>query len=346
MSQERFKYLLERYKADELSASEEREWQEMASDESYRSIIESDISAFMAEPVEDSRWSPALEQETWRRILDARQGEMVTGARIVDLGTAARDGKVRRFYRSAAAAAACVLVVAGVWWLGVRRSSPSPSVVTATEYKSVTAPRGTKHRVGLPDGTLVWLNAGSTLRYPGTFAIQDRQVELDGEAYFEVTRNDALPFKVRAGELETEVLGTHFDIRAYSGAGVYRTALLDGKVRVIRGKDSLVLLPGQAAVHIAGANGLLLTTIKSEDVLAWKNNLFAFDRMPLPEIMQELVRWYDVRIQCGPGMDTLHMSGMISRASSLETTLKMLEFAGGLRYSIQGKTVQLELGRR
>jgi ferric-dicitrate binding protein FerR (iron transport regulator) len=345
MNQERFKYLLQRYKADQLTDPEKLEWLEMVEDGACRSVIESDMEAFMANPLPDARWTDSLESDTWQRILHTR----ADAPPLVQEPAALQPSRLPvmqsrfRWIFLPAAAAACLLAAVSIWWL--RR--PSSALVASMPDKVIVAPRGAQYRVVLPDSTRVWLNAGSSLRYPSTFGSRDREVSLQGEAYFEVGAGSSMPFKVKAGSVVTEGSNTRFDVKAYEGDTEYRTALLEGAIRVTNGAEKIVLQPGQAAVERTGAgkNGLRLATFDLQSVIAWKDRIFAFHRTPLLEVMRELGRWYDVQVQGGPGSDTLTINGFISRRETLENVLKMLRYTGHLRYSIKGKKVTLSLLR-
>lgn len=160
-------------------------------------------------------------------------------------------------------------------------------------WHTVVTPRGGVYHVELPDGTKVWLNAESSLRFPSAFAGGDRMVEMKGEGYFEVVHDEGRPFVVTAGEMKVNVLGTKFNVCAYP-EGRHTTALLEGKVQVESGNAQAVLAPGEQAV----ADGDRLVTGKANmgAVLSWMNRTFVFENAPLEEIMAELGRWYDVEV--------------------------------------------------
>nr|WP_295865786.1 FecR family protein [uncultured Chitinophaga sp.] len=208
------------------------------------------------------------------------------------------------------------------------------SAVTA--YNTLTTPRGGQFRVILPDGTAVWLNTASALRYPTAFNGADRTVELQGEAYFEVAANAAQPFRVKTATQEIQVLGTSFNINAYTDEAYTVTTLVDGRVKVnTPGKDAgVVLEPGQQA--IAAHNGgqpLTVARTFAPDVIAWKNGLFLFDNADLETVMRCLERWYDIEVKYEAKPD-IHYTGQIARSQPLSKVVHMLEQTGQARFRL------------
>jgi ferric-dicitrate binding protein FerR (iron transport regulator) len=204
-------------------------------------------------------------------------------------------------------------------------------------FNTMSTPRGRQFRLMLPDGTRVWLNSASSLRYPTVFAGKERQVEVTGEAYFEVAENAQMPFRVKVvGRAAIEVLGTQFNVNAYGNIQMLRTTLLEGSVRVQdiseEAGKGVVLKPGQQAVistaHAANTAGrqniMVADHVDTDKVLAWKKGLFNFDGMSLQEAMQQLERWYDIEVVYENGIPEIPFGGEISRNVSLEGLLKML----------------------
>lgn len=189
---------------------------------------------------------------------------------------------------------------------------------------ALTTPKGGQYQVTLEDGTKVWLNAGSTLRYPRSFTETDRVVHLDGEAYFEVKQMKQKPFIVVSGRQRVEVLGTSFNINAYSTEKM-RTTLLTGKVRLHRDTESEDLLPGQQGVIIKNGPIYVHQAIV-EDVVAWKEGYFMFNNEPLEEVMAKVGQWYDLDIEfMSPKLKSEKVFGTISRSENLGQVLNMLE---------------------
>lgn len=209
---------------------------------------------------------------------------------------------------------------------------------------TLSTSKGETYRVKLPDGSSVWLNAVSSLKYAANFAtLQKRIVQLQGEAYFEVSKDKSRPFIVESNGQEVKVLGTHFNINSYPENKVIRTTLLEGSVQVSssligKTKQSLILKPNQQ---------LLLTTksidikeVPTEDVIAWKNGAFAFNEESLESIMQSLSRWYGVEVVYEAGVRKTELySGSVSRFDNISRVLSKLELTKGMHFRIEGRVI-------
>jgi transmembrane sensor len=205
----------------------------------------------------------------------------------------------------------------------------------AVVYNTLTVPRGGQFQVVLPDGTKVWLNSASSLRYPTAFKGADRKVILQGQAYFEIAGNASHPFKVQANEMEVVVLGTRFDMMAYADEPTINATLLDGKIKV----QDQVLRPGQQAVLALAGHQLTVKEADINKIMAWKNGLFVFNNMDLPTILREIARWYDVEIvyHTAPGKELY--GGGISRNLNLSAVLHVLEENGTNHFKTDGNKV-------
>jgi len=198
-------------------------------------------------------------------------------------------------------------------------------------FNTMTTPKGRQFQLLLPDGTRVWLNAASTLSYPTTFTGGERRVSITGEAYFEVAKNAGMPFKVTINDqAEIEVLGTNFNVNAYTDENSMHTTLLDGSVRVTNAHDKTVLIPGQQASVGRGksSSGIKVQAVDIDRVMAWKNNLFDFEGATLAEVMNQISRWYDMEIIYEKGIPSFEFGGKIRRDLTLDNLLKFLEGAG------------------
>ncbi|TWV93037.1 DUF4974 domain-containing protein [Chitinophaga pinensis] len=206
-------------------------------------------------------------------------------------------------------------------------------------YNKLTTPRGGQFRLVLPDGTKVWLNSASMLRYPTTFSGKDRVVELEGQGYFEIAANAQQPFKVKVRDIEVLVLGTDFDVMAYGDENSVNTTLLTGSVLVKEGSTKQLLRPGQQAVVDNQDHQLTVRTADIRKVTAWKNGMFVFNDMALPAILREVARWYDVDIvyQASPGAELY--GGGIGRDLQLADVLTLLEGNGFNHFRIEGRKV-------
>ena len=201
-----------------------------------------------------------------------------------------------------------------------------------------STPRGGQYKVMLPDGTIVWLNAASSLSFPSVFAGKTREVELLGEAYFEVTKNARMPFVVKSGLAKVEVLGTHFNINAYGKESAMRTTLLEGAVKITDAEISTVLKPGEQAIV---SKNLHLKVVHMADVasaVAWKNGLFQFNEANIEEVMQQAMHWYDLDVSYEGPISGRHITGKISRNVKLSEFLDMLKYTG-VKFKVEGKNV-------
>lgn len=217
----------------------------------------------------------------------------------------------------------------------VAQISSSESVV---EFNTIETPIGGQYRVNLSDGTRVWLNAGSSLRYPLKFANAERRVELRGEGYFEVAHDPSAPFRVSSSKQVIEVLGTHFNIMAYADEKVAQTTLLEGAVRVQQSGKSTILKPGQQA-QVSNGTTTVLNDVDLESVVAWKDGYFSFNES-LESIMNKVSRWYGVQVVYQTNVDhSLSYSGKISRSKNISVILKNIAFDSDLHFKIEGKTV-------
>ncbi|HXB91022.1 MAG TPA: FecR domain-containing protein [Puia sp.] len=216
---------------------------------------------------------------------------------------------------------------------------PSREAGQGVMYNTMTIPRGRRYQLILPDGSHVWLNAASSIRYPAAFTGKDRKVEMTGEAYFEVAKNVAHPFRVKIGEAEVEVLGTHFDIMAYEEESAVKTTLLEGAVKVTRANASHLLKPGQQAQLNKNTNGItVIDDAPLDETVAWKNGMFYFNRASLKTVMGEIARWYDVKIVYEGEIPYMEFGGKIARNSNLSETLKILELSK-VHSRIEDKTI-------
>jgi transmembrane sensor len=209
-------------------------------------------------------------------------------------------------------------------------------------YHTLAAPHGSRYQVELPDGSRVWLNAASALRFPTAFAGAQRRVWLTGQAYFEVAHNKRQPFRVEAGGTSVQVLGTHFDVMAYPDEPGVRTTLLEGSVNVSRAGQQARLRAGQQALCLPGSAAIAVGPADVEATVAWRQDLFAFRGQALPEMMRQLSRWYNVDIEYAKNLPESHYSGLVSRRSTLPKVLEMLTLTGELRFEQHGRTVRVE----
>lgn len=219
-----------------------------------------------------------------------------------------------------------------------------------SEFNTLSTAIGETYQIHLPDGTNVWLNAASSLKYPADFGTgSERKVQLSGEAYFEVAKlerktrgsiSTRVPFVVTTDKQEVEVLGTHFNISSYHEEPAVKTTLLEGAVRVSLLNslaENVTLQPNQQAVFSAGR--LSTYTVDATESVAWKNGKFTFDREEISSIMRKVARWYNIEVIYEDKMDGVKLTGSISRFEDLGKLLEILENTQQVNFKIDGKRI-------
>jgi transmembrane sensor len=205
-------------------------------------------------------------------------------------------------------------------------------------FNKIETPVGGQYQVKLPDGTRVWLNATSSLRYPVMFMGKVRQVELTGEAYFEVAHNKSIPFTVINARQTIEVLGTDFNVMAYPEEEEVATTLLEGAVKVSGAGHVRTLYPGQQSRVTPSAMNIINDT-DLDAVVAWKNGKIQFSDSSIQTIMRMLSRWYNIDVQYSGTLINTGFGGSVSRSKNLSEVLKVLEATGDVHFKIEGRRV-------
>ncbi|MDB5116518.1 MAG: fec operon regulator FecR [Mucilaginibacter sp.] len=216
------------------------------------------------------------------------------------------------------------------------------SVSGKLTYNTMSTPKGGQYWVILPDGSKVFLNAASSLRYPTAFIGKERIVELTGEAYFEVAHNASVPFKVINKGQAIEVLGTHFNINSYGDESFITTTLLEGSVKVHTKNQEIMLKPGQQSEVNTDSdqhNITLIDNVDIEEVIAWKNGLFQFKAATIKQVMDNAARWYDINV-IYKGMPDVKITGRMSRNVNLSGLIDLLKFEG-IKLKTEGKNVTI-----
>lgn len=206
-------------------------------------------------------------------------------------------------------------------------------------FNTMSTPRGRQFQLILADGSKVWLNAASSIRFPTVFTGNDRRVEVTGELYFEVAKNPSKPFKVIANGTEIEVLGTHFNVNGYDE--VIKTTLLEGSVKIKAGNKTGFLKPGEQAQTSISGELKTSNTVNVDLVMAWKNGRFVFEDADLETIMSQVSRWYDVDVVYQDKTPKRSFTADISRNTNLSVFLKVLEVSG-VRFKIEGKKLLVQ----
>lgn len=203
-------------------------------------------------------------------------------------------------------------------------------------YNTITTPRGRKFQLVLPDNTKVWLNAGSSLRYPTAFKGTERMVEVTGEAYFEITKDAARPFSVHVNDhMQVKVLGTSFNVNAYPDEASINTTLLEGSVIVeTAGGRKLQISPGQQANILPDASIRLEKDVNTNQVIAWKDGYFNFEGASLEQVMRQLARWYDIEVIYEGKIPDIAFEGELPTSLQLSQVLKILNRVE-VRYRIE-----------
>ncbi|SEO00412.1 FecR family protein [bacterium A37T11] len=205
-------------------------------------------------------------------------------------------------------------------------------------YNSLTTPRGGQYQIILPDGTMVWLNAASTLKYPSKFSGDRREVELEGEAYFQVINKQADPFIVNTKSQSITVLGTSFNVSAYADERQTITTLITGKVRVSQGAQVVELIPGEQSAGLG--TSLNKSKIDVGSAIGWKEGLFSFNEEPLESIMRKIARWYNIDVVfADDGLRNKVFVGVIDRLSHVSEVLDMLRVTGKVDFNIDGRKI-------
>ena len=215
------------------------------------------------------------------------------------------------------------------------------NAVAEVSFNTLTTPRGGQIEVVLPDGSKVWLNAASSLKYPTAFTGRERNVELKGEAYFEVAKNKNSPFLVKCSNQLVQVLGTHFNINNYADEPQTKTTLLEGSVKATAGKESVLLIPGQQAVLTnTGQSGKIkvIKAIDIDEVMAWKNGNFQFNNTGVKSVLRQISRWYDVDVEYSGNIPDDHFKGTFSRNVNASNVLKVLQVSG-INFKIEGRKI-------
>ena len=213
----------------------------------------------------------------------------------------------------------------------------------AITFNTLSTPRGGQYKLVLPDGSKVWLNAASSIRYPTVFTGTERKVAITGEAYFEVVHNSQMPFVVEKGNMAVEVLGTHFNINAYDDEEAMKTTLLEGLVKVssaIGNRQSAILKPGEQVSFSHTSQLSHPIPVQTDEVMAWKNGLFQFENADIRSVMRQLSRWYDVDIAYKqPSELKDKVSIEFPRSFNLSDVLKIMESTAGVKLQMEGKKI-------
>ncbi len=225
-----------------------------------------------------------------------------------------------------------------------RMKAPEQVADVEMNYNTIVVPRGGEYELRLADGTKVWLNSDSELRFPVRFTGENRQVVLKGEAFFMVAKDSLRPFIVDACDrMKVEVLGTEFNVQAYPGDNELKATLNRGKVRIALDEEKLVLYPDQQAVcHMLG-NTIEMRHVKAEHYSAWKDGKFIFEDERLENILNRLARWYNISFfYQSNALKDFHFTGDLEKYNDFSVALRMLEKSTNIRFQVTGESVVVQ----
>lgn len=218
---------------------------------------------------------------------------------------------------------------------------PAASATSEITWHTVATPKGKQFRLVLSDGSIVWMNAASSVRYPVAFAGPDRRIEVTGEVYLDVHKDPDHPFIASVGDVDIQVLGTSFNIKAYHDEDGVTTTLVEGKVNLRKGERSLVMSPNQQVMVPASGPFTMRNGIDTDIITAWKQGIFYFDKADINTILREISRWYDVEVNIEGSLPQKKYWVIINRSSSLSSVLTALK-ATDLKFKIDNKRLLVQ----
>lgn len=218
----------------------------------------------------------------------------------------------------------------------------NPGSATGTGYNTIETGRGNQYQLILPDGSKVWLNAGSSLQFPVSFTGDQRKVKLSGEGYFDIAHDAQKAFVVAIHNTEIEVLGTEFNVMAYGDEPAAKATLVKGSIRLTSGSQKTLLQPGREGT--IKATGITVNEVDVDQVVAWKNGMISFADAPLDVVMRQIARWYDVDISFSGALPTKRFFGLLEKNVPLSVILEYLE-EQGIHSSVAGRHVVLSSAR-
>lgn len=252
-----------------------------------------------------------------------------------------RQLRTNGFLRIAASVAILLLCSVGGYYVGHTRLQTADTGSQQIVMNRVIMDKGSKGAVTLPDGTLVWLNAGSELVYPEAFSSDHRQVKLKGEGYFEVVRNEKAPFYVETDGMIVNVLGTRFDVKNYESGTTLETVLLSGKVEVLfpATRKRIALEPNQKITCNKQTGAYDLKEVNASDYVIWINDKLVCTNERLADVLYKMKRWYGLDIVSNKGVPLEQRLSLTIRKESPEEIFKLLELIAPIRYTIQGDRI-------
>lgn len=221
---------------------------------------------------------------------------------------------------------------------GLLTYNKSQARQSQTLFNTISTPKGGQYQIVLSDGTKVWLNAASSIRFPSEFSGKSREVVVTGEAYFEVTSDPEMPFNVLVNGVTVRVLGTHFNVMAYKDEPVVKVTLLEGAIKVTEGDKSALLKPRQQLQISPTGKLITVENVNMQGIIAWKNNQFWFHDDSIQTVMRALSRWYNMKVVI-EGEIPQHFGGYISRDLYVSQVVEALQATSHIQYKIQDSTI-------
>ncbi|QQT24799.1 FecR family protein [Sphingobacterium spiritivorum] len=210
---------------------------------------------------------------------------------------------------------------------------------SAIRYHTLRTPKGGQFQLRLPDGTMAWLNAASSIRYPTAFVGSERKVEISGEVYFEVKKQNGKHFIVQVDDQKITVLGTRFNVFAYSDESFVQTSLIEGKVQIEIKEKQLMLKPGLSSVYNKHTDNIGIKKFDPDEVLAWQQGYFNFNAEHIESVMRKISRWYDVEVVYEGDMKGKIFSGTLSRFSNVQDILDIMILTGEVKFRIKDRKI-------
>lgn len=204
-----------------------------------------------------------------------------------------------------------------------------------SQHYTINIPLGAEYNIILPDGTKIYLNAGSSLKYPDQFIGEKREVSLTGEGYFEVASDSLHPFVVHVADMSVEVLGTSFNINAYPEEEWVKTTLVEGSVKTLCGNHNFIMKPNTQVAYNRKTQKVEYFPVNIQQYTSWKDGYYDFEDMPLKVLMQIFSRWYNIKLEFAkPELKELKFSGRLKRYDDLHSLFKMLEYTRDIKFII------------
>lgn len=319
--------IIQKYLQNKTSEEENQQmylWMQESTENKNRFFAEKDIWDSYGFQSTQKYYNPAQELE----LLNKRLGSINSKPVI----------KLKRILQMAA----ILLVTFGLGWGSQFISFEFPGIKKAASMQEIFVPKGQVNQVFLADGTRIWINSETHLSVPDVFTDKERVVKLNGEAFFEVAKDRKRPFRVEVNGQQIEVLGTSFNVRAYSNSDEIETTLQTGRIRLQTGKETTIIAPGEQCVFYKSTHQLTISKVNPLSFSSWKDGRYEFQNEDLLEVFKLVERWYDVDITADEDyFKGMHFSGVIKRNKDALHFVEMLNLSIPVKYEINGDKIQI-----